>query len=691
MYEIYIDGKIAGYPGDEENVIIEPKLELALNDAGSFEFLLPPGNPEYENIQNRKSMVSVCKKGKEIFHGEIRSCKKDQDNIKECFAIGELAFLCDSIQPQGDYHNLTPRQMLETWLNEHNSQVEERKWFRVGIVTIHDTNDSLYRFTNRENTLDAIRKKLIEKLGGYLRIRKKDGIRYLDWITLPEYGKYCEQSIEYGMNLLDYAEESSAEDLATAVIPLGARLEQSAIEGLESYVDITSVNEGIDYLYIPEAVEHYGWVRKVVTWNDVTLPENLKRKGMQWLIDNQYESLVLELTAVDLSDLGNEYDAFELGDVVHASAWPYGMDRTFPVQQMTIYLQEPEKNKLTLGTTVRKTYSSQVKDSVKHMDVQLENVRQTTVWLQSAIDNATQMMTGSKGGYKVSEYDENGRWLRDLYMNAPNKEDATLVMQINMNGIGFSREGFDGPYKNAWTIDGVLLGEFIKAGSVTAEKLSAEYVAAVTDEIDTAVTAKFDVAEGLISAEVTRAINQEVELAAAINVQANQIALRVTEGEVEALIEENADSIRLKANQIAWESRYSSMSPEGILKCDSAELSGTFKCGSSHYIYVEDGKIKGGAKDLFTESQYGYIDYSAIVRNVSTGMRHHGMNVNSDCIVLRAKELATIASTDESATAFVGGNGTLRIPTDLKADGDGGLSWTIQPIRFENGIMITQI
>ena len=171
---------------------------------------------------------------------------------------------------------------------------------------------------------------------------------------------------------------------------------------------------------------------------------------------------------------------------------------------MTIYLQEPEKNKLTLGTTVRKTYSSQVKDSVKHMDVQLENVRQTTVWLQSAIDNATQMMTGSKGGYKVSEYDENGRWLRDLYMNAPNKEDATLVMQINMNGIGFSREGFDGPYKNAWTIDGVLLGEFIKAGSVTAEKLSAEYVAAVTDEIDTAVTAKFDVAEGLISSRPTK-------------------------------------------------------------------------------------------------------------------------------------------------------------------------------------------
>ena len=68
-------------------------------------------------------------------------------------------------------------------------------------------------------------------------------------------------------------------------------------------------------------------------------------------------------------------------------------------------------------------------------------------------------------------------------MNAPNKEDASKVMQINMNGIGFSRDGFDGPYKNAWTIDGVLLGEFIKAGSVKAEALSAEYKAAVTKEI----------------------------------------------------------------------------------------------------------------------------------------------------------------------------------------------------------------
>ena len=627
MYEVYIDGKVLYYPGDDENVIIEPQLELALNDAGAFEFLLPPGNPEYENIQNRQSMIQVLKDEEEIFYGEVRSCGKDQGNIKECLVIGELAFLHDSIQPQAEYHDLTTRQMLETWLNEHNSQVEERKRFYVGIVTIHDTNDSLYRYTNRETTLDAIREKLVGRLGGYLRIRKVDGVRYLDWITLPEYGKYCEQPIEFGSNLLDYAENCSAEDLATAVIPLGARLEESPIEGLEAYTDITSVNGGVDYLYIPEAVERYGWVRKVVTWDDVTIPANLKKKGEEWLKDNQYESLVLELTALDLSDLDSDYEAFALGDTVHASAWPYGMDRTFPVQEMTIYLQEPDRNRLTLGTTIRKNYTSQMKDSNKKVSTELDNVRQTTSWMQSAIDNATAMMTGSKGGYKISEYDEDGRWLRDLYMNAPNKEDASLVMQINMNGIGFSREGFEGPYKNAWTIDGVFLGEFIKAGSVTAEKLSVEYRESVNAEI----VAKFNVAAGRIEAEVTRAKGVEAELSASLKVTSELVETKVSKGDFGSYVQQYYDKVIYGFNH---SSRYVQINPGEIAIYDNgvedSKLRSSFDQNGNHFyrdgyyigkigtnFQTNDRSKRGLVFDL--ESQAAYMTWAAKKSASSSG------------------------------------------------------------------------
>ncbi|MEF2734848.1 MAG: phage tail spike protein, partial [Blautia sp.] len=339
----------------------------------------------------------------------------------------------------------------------------------------------------------------------------------LDLITLQEYGKICEQPIEFGENLLDYAENVSANELYTCVIPKGARLEKSPIEGLEAYVDITSVNGGKDYLYSADAVAAYGWNRCVVSWDDVTEPANLKKKGEKWLKDNQFETMTLSLTAADMSLLDTDLESFELGDSVPVYSESHGMDRTFPVQSLELHLQNPSDDKLQLGSTMKLSYTEQNKGHYQYIEQALENNRQTTSWLQSAIDNATAMMTGSRGGYKVTEFDEKGRWLRDLYMNAPSKEDATQVMQINMNGIGFSRNGFGGPYKNAWTIDGVLLGEFIKAGSVQAEALSAEYKTSVTNEINTMVTAKFKVAENLVQAEVTRAKGAEETLRSSLS------------------------------------------------------------------------------------------------------------------------------------------------------------------------------
>ena len=709
MYEVYIDGKTLYYPGDDETVIIEPQLELALNDAGSFEFLLPPGNPEYENIQNRQTMIRVMKDDKEIFYGEVRNCKKDQDNIRECLAIGELAFLYDSIQPQAEYHDLTTRQMLETWLNIHNSQVEERKRFYVGIVTIHDTNDSLYRYTNRETTLDAIREKLVDRLGGYLRIRKEGGVRYLDWITLPEYGKYCEQPIEFGTNLLDYAENCSAEDLATAVIPLGARLEESPIEGLEAYTDITSVNGGVDYLYIKEAVERYGWVKKVATWDDVTVPAILKKKGEDWLRDNQYESLVLELTALDLSDLDSDYEAFGLGDTVHASAWPYGMDRTFPVREMTIYLQEPDRNRLTLGTAVRKNYTSQMKDSNKKVNTELDNVRQTTSWMQSAIDNATAMMTGSKGGYKISEYDEDGRWLRDLYMDAPNKEDAVHIMQINMNGIGFSRTGFEGPYPNAWTIDGEFLGEHIKAGTVTAEKLSAEYKSGVTAEI----TAKFDVAAGRIEAEVTRAKGVEAELSASLKVTADSVQTKVSKGEFGSYAQQYYDKVIYGFNQ---SSKYVQINPGEIAIYDNgveeSKKRAAFNHNGSHFYrdgyhvgkigtnqMQSDASKKGLVFDL--ENGAAYMSWSAAMSATANAYAqkwtytlkdvgsqeadalHAGCDINMHGFTLKNVDLESVRVGNTRTW-----NGEIPIITDIRDNGDGTISWSYSTITVDDGAIM---
>lgn len=94
--------------------------------------------------------------------------------------------------------------------------------------------------------------------------------------------------------------------------------------------------------------------------------------------------------------------------------------------------------------------------------------------MKSAIDNLTKQMTGAKGGYKLTEFDENGLWLRDLYMDAPDKNQATNILQINKNGIGGSHNGYNGPYTVGMTLDGTILGERILAGSIKTEALSTE-------------------------------------------------------------------------------------------------------------------------------------------------------------------------------------------------------------------------
>lgn len=469
------------YPGDRQAAVINPELDLQTGYAGELTLKVPPLNPLYGEIHNRKSMVSVYRGNTEIFYGEVRTREKDRFKNQPVKATGALSFLADSILPQQEWHDISPRDLLDAWLQLHNNQVEDRKKIYTGVVTIHDSNDSLYRITDRENTLEAIRDKLVDRLGGYLRLRHENDKLYLDWLTIQEYGKYCEQPIQFGENLMDYSETMTADDVITALIPLGAAIEQetdenaSEFERLEKNVDITSVNDGKDYIYSKEAVENFGWVWRTEKWDDVSVPANLLKKATEFLTSNQYESLVISLTAVDLSLFGQDYDSFDIGDRVLCNAIPYGMKKVLPVMEMKIPLQQPDQAQLTLGENLQQSFTDQTSGTFTQIRQEATDAgRVQTKWMKSAIDNLTKQMTGAKGGYKLTEFDKNGLWLRDLYMDAPDKNQATNILQINKNGIGGSHNGYAGPYTVGMTLDGTILGERILAGSIKTEALSTE-------------------------------------------------------------------------------------------------------------------------------------------------------------------------------------------------------------------------
>lgn len=333
-----MDGATIYYPGDEKAVLDSATLNLELNTAGTLTFICPPQNPYYEKINNRKSIVSVYRDEKEIFVGEVREQTKDLRGNKKVQCVGLLAYLADSIQPQMEYHNQTPYQLLSKFLNIHNEKVDAKKIIELGRVTVTDPNDSLYRFTNYETTLETIMSKMVDRLGGYLKLRRVDERLYLDYLRLEEMGKATNQSIEFGLNLLYYTEDLSAEDIATAIIPLGKEIESGTDEVLKKYVDISAINNGKNYISSKDAIDTFGWVCKVVRFEDVTVDANLLRKGANWLKDNQFESIQLRLSAVDLSEFGLDYESIEVGDRVRCRAKQFGMDRLFPVMKQTIPL-----------------------------------------------------------------------------------------------------------------------------------------------------------------------------------------------------------------------------------------------------------------------------------------------------------------------------------------------------------------
>jgi len=492
MYTFLLDGQTLYYPGAELCTLIgDPVVKLAIGQAGSCELTIPPTNPLYNSVQLRKSMLKVMRGDTEIFCGEVREATKDRNNCLKVYAVGELAFLQDGIQPQHYYGDVTPTSFLQSVLAEHNDCVEARKQFTAGLVTVTSGWDQSLKVTDHNSTLEALREQLIGNLGGCFRIRKANGTRYLDYVTLSDYGSANAQGINFGENLLDYSETLTASDIVTCIIPLGARTDSQG--DFETRIDIKSVNNNLDYLTAPQTVlNRFGYIWKVVTFDDLESPADIKAAGQDWLTDAQYESLMLKVTAVDLSLLDSQMDDMCLGDRIPCKAEPYGLNMTLPIIEQVIHPLSPQKDTITLSATLKnkqQTISDQVGsggDSIRQATAQTElKIRNV---IRQEVASLMARFAGTNGGYKLSEFDSNGLWLRDLWMDTPDKTTATNILEISMNGIRSSNAGYKPATDPAWklgiTIDGQINADRILTGTLMAGLIKAGILSDVADNFN---------------------------------------------------------------------------------------------------------------------------------------------------------------------------------------------------------------
>lgn len=741
MYRVYCNDSPLYDLRDEDLVLISPIVKIGENTAGSFEFSILPKHPHYEEVNELTSVITAYDGDEEIFCGRVVEITKDLYNRKKVICEGELAYFNDSIQRPAKYQGLTVRGYLETLVNIHNQQVKNQgidKTFKVGAVTVQDNNDYVYKYTNWESTLEVIKTDLLNTYGGYLRIRKENGVRYIDY--LADYPNTNTQVIEFGSNLLDFTHDMVASDIVTAVIPLGARLEDvTEVEGLDAYLTIKDVNGGVDYVYSQEAVKSYGWIFKTVKWDDVHVADNLLRKGKEYLSDIQFAQITLTVSAVDLHMLHVDMERIKVLDEIRVTSSPNGLDRFFPVSEMTIYLDKPSNNKLTLGTSYSKTsLSTKTESNMTSIKDKIDSLPNKSEILEEARENASQLIHSATNGHVVTTADE------QLIMDTADKKTARKLWRWNLNGLGYSKTGYNGTYDTAITMDGQIVGERLVGGSVTADKLSVSYKSSVEKQISDAIDDSNNYTDNKLKSYWTRV---EVETAIkntkdAVLISAKETATSYTDDKLKsystsAQIKVKTDSIEsevkkklnsselstkiqqnVSAVKIAWNniSKYIQFESGELRIYDSAvsssqKLVSKFNYNGCHFYrnnyYVgkigtnelqSDSSKKGLNFDLESNGAYmtwaskdsssanvytmkwTYVQKGKGWGNYTAGELHAGCNVDMHGWTLKNP-------------SFEGGgiNGTLNFVQILRMDSDGTVaSWSNGcKMQFKNGILIS--
>lgn len=468
MYSIWADDLCIHNDAylDKGYKVLNPKLTFEDNSAGSLTMTIPPGNVGYEKAKRLSSIITVKENDQFLWEGRIIEEQTDFWNNRKVTCEGELGYLNDTTQPPAEYHDYTVRQFLQALIDEHNRKVEAEKRFVLGAITVHDSNDSIFRYTNSESTWRCIEEKLIDRLKGHVRTRHVNGVRTLDY--LEDYPNTNTQEVRFGVNLLDFSKNFDMTKLATVIMPRGARLEESPIEALEAYTTVESVNGGSIYVTSESAIRTYGWIEQVVDWDDVTVPANLLSKAKKYLEDVQFEDLVLELTAFDLHHLDIDTESIHILDLVRCVSEPHGMDRFFPVSKVELYLDNPAGSSYTFGDNIKVNLTSNNKKVQNSLIKRIDELPSKSNILKAAKENAEAIINMATNGFITITKSDKGA--EELYISdTRDYKLANRYWRWNLNGLGYFKKGAG--VKVAITMDGAIVADFITVGTMSANRV----------------------------------------------------------------------------------------------------------------------------------------------------------------------------------------------------------------------------
>lgn len=355
---------------DSQNQILKvsnPKLSLELNKNGTLTFTMYNNHPYYDKINKLRSVISVYQDNKILFKGRVLDDTTSIYKSRKITVEGIRAYLLDSIYRPFEYQGDIP-EFLESIIDSHNSQVEDFQKFKIGNITVTDPNHYINRSSiNYLTSLEVIESRLIETHGGYLIVRFEADGNYLDYLS--DFPYTSTQIIEFAVNLADLSQKVDGTSIKTGIIPLGAKLQDSEGNDTDERLTIKSVNDDKDYLIDEETSKLYGKIFEVVTWDDVTLPQNLLAKAKQYLADNIMFLITIDVSAIDLSTLNKNVNSFRLGEYVRIKSKPHDINKIYLLKKLSIDIENPANTQIQLGYSFKSLTDISINESSRADDL----------------------------------------------------------------------------------------------------------------------------------------------------------------------------------------------------------------------------------------------------------------------------------------------------------------------------------
>ena len=286
-------------------------MEETENQATILTFTLLINSPHFNDFEEFVTKIQAFHEDEKVFEGRVISVKPSMNDsgvfANDIICESELNYLNDAKVGKWDIHpnDYTPEpstvteldayevytnmgvvKFLTMLLNNHNAKVLADKRILLGSVTVDDT---VYCTTDRETTLNVIQDKLIGVKGGYLRLRKVDGVNHLDYLVSPP--ALSENVIELAINMKNVSRQNDWH-VYTRLIPLGK-------DGLK----ISAINGGLDYVEDTTLKAKYGVIETIEKFDNITIADDLKVKAIEKLAELNQKNYAIECGALELSGI----------------------------------------------------------------------------------------------------------------------------------------------------------------------------------------------------------------------------------------------------------------------------------------------------------------------------------------------------------------------------------------------------